>query len=165
MPGSYAAVVAFLAWSIEVMATGVHPSQGHVGEALPPAREAKARSWLADGWTCHFVGWQGDLKEKVQCHGFARNYLANALCEWCLASRVSKTRMNAYYFGSDALWRLYPTTHAEYVATAGLGRLIFMRRDMHVSATELRTHACSGNSAASMLKCTPWLRLIVGSHA
>ena len=151
MPGSYAAVVAFLAWSIEVMATGVHPSQGHVGEALPPAREAKARSWLADGWTCHFVGWQGDLKEKVQCHGFARNYLANALCEWCLASRVSKTRMNAYYFGPDALWRLYPTTHAEYVATAGLGRLIFMRRDMHVSATELRTHACSGNSAASMV--------------
>ena len=75
-----------------------------------------------------------------------------------LASRVS---LQDAHERSDALWRLCPMhAHAEYVATTGLGRLIFMRRDtldfvcvrrsserMHAPATASRAmyNACLGS--------------------
>lgn len=161
--GTYAAVVDFIAWSIEVLATGKYPSQGPRGEALPPNRAAKARSWLADGWTCHFVGWQGDLKEKLQCHGFKRNYLANALCEWCLATRVSTGRMNAYDFRVGAKWRRTPTTHEEYLRTTGLARLIFnacMRDRQEGEGTNRgSTHPTGPEIAPRPRWLSPWVQV------
>ena len=75
-----------------------------------------------------------------------------------LGSRVS---LQDAHERSDALWRLCPMhAHAEYVATTGLGRLIFMRRDtldfvcvrrsserMHAPATASRAryNACLGS--------------------
>ena len=49
-----------------------------------------------------FSAWLGDMKERVQQHGFRRNYMANMMCERCAATRWGDG--GGYDFREGARW-------------------------------------------------------------
>jgi hypothetical protein len=97
-----AELIAFLIWNVHVLESGVFPSTNHMGEALTGSRALRAGLPLAEGWRASCVGTQADLKEKVKCNRFTRNYQANFLCERCLGCRHRQDG-NAYDFRSTVI--------------------------------------------------------------
>ena len=95
----------------------------HAGEPLFPNETGDV------GYYAAFVGWQGDLKEKVEQHRYERNYHCNFLCEFCGGCK-HLAHCNAYDFSPHCLWRRSCITHNQYLAqTAERYRSAWARLD------------------------------------
>jgi hypothetical protein len=121
-----AELVEYIKFNLEVLQSGVHPNTDYLYRPLDKHRDndryMRAGTPLAQGWRAAFWGWQGDIKEKVKQHKFARNWQCNFLCERCLACRHLPCG-NAYNFNDDALWRQLEVDHAQYLRSTPAGIL------------------------------------------
>ena len=120
-------LVSFIKWNLEIMERGVHPKTDHKNLPFPSrslrAQLAQTDSILAHGWFATFHAWTGDLKEKVLCHRFEKNWQANFICELCMGAKFQEQAYTAYAFGPGAAWRQNMVTHSQYLQThLGLNR-------------------------------------------
>eukprot|EP00959_Pyramimonas_sp_CCMP1952_P237370 4960939-Pyramimonas_sp.AAC.1 len=120
-------LISFIKWNLEVLESGYHPKRDHRNVAFPPrslrARLAQTESVLGNGWFATFHAWTGDLKEKVICHRFEKNWQANFICELCMGAKFDDQVSTAYAFGPGAAWRQHMVTHNQYLLThVGLDR-------------------------------------------
>ena len=82
-------LVNFIKWNIDVLENGNHPGLSHDGEPFERGsfREQRQGQPLAGGWLATFHAWTGDLKEKVACHRFEKNFMSNFICELCIGGK------------------------------------------------------------------------------
>lgn len=94
---------------------------GFYGEPLDPSSVRYHRRGLplADGWRACFAGFKADLKARVECHRFRRNYQSTSLCDMCLGQQPFKSAdkaLNVFDFSEEAAWRDTMVNTAFYLA-------------------------------------------------
>ena len=88
VPDTMRSVWHFLAWSVNIMYTGVAPATGLNGEILEANTVVSPNEPL--GYKCRLVEQRGDWKWHLQTMGLKQHWAANSLCHQCSASKVSQ---------------------------------------------------------------------------
>lgn len=117
-PDAHDALGKIIGYVMTVLQTGLFPTVDHLGNPFPAGSiEAKragkpfALSSVQRPWRAAFCAWKGDLEARVQIHKLVRNYMSNAICEHCAASRT----ISFGDFSEHAAWRDCRFNHQQYL--------------------------------------------------
>lgn len=118
-PHTHDAVGKIIGYASKVLQSGLYPSTDYLGnpfavDSIEYARVGKPFA-LSNAepeprpWRAAFCAWKGDLEARAQIHKLVRNYMSNAICEHCPASRT----ITYGDFSQHAAWRVARFTHSQ----------------------------------------------------
>ena len=117
-PQTHDAIGKIIGYVMKVLQTGRYPTADYLGNPFPTtsiefsrAGHPFAYSALGRPWMGAFCAWKEDLEARVQIHKLVRNYMSNAICEHCAASR----QISFGDFSQNAAWRESRFTHAQFM--------------------------------------------------
>ena len=106
-------------WSLDALATGLHPSTGPGGEDLCDQRAAIAGTEIAGGFKFLLAYIVGDMEWVQHTYEFDTGYNKDHLCWTCLGTKSISGGCCGYDFHWGAAWEATCVPHSDYWGRTG----------------------------------------------
>ena len=105
-----------IGYAMRTLESGNYPLHDCDGNDFPPnSKQAylAGKPFSEEHWKCCFAAFKSDLEARVHIHRLTRNYMANYICEHCIAGKVNFCYKD---FTANASWQDMRFTHEQFLA-------------------------------------------------